>query len=124
MLLRTYYRSMHGDRNTNGGAQVKENANRPSGWTTETKLVRTYDRPNSVGDAITSTVKEAVQRWQELSDTPPLYQFVDVEKLEGLFKTKATDDSGWLPSAEFQFQSCRVTVLYGSPVNVIIERDP
>jgi hypothetical protein len=95
-----------------------------SGWTTDTKLVRGFDRPVDVADAVISAVDDAIGQWPELSESPPLYQFVDVEKLNGLFKTKATDDSRWLPSAVFQFQSCRVTILYGSSVRVIIDRDP
>jgi hypothetical protein len=95
-----------------------------SGWSTDTELVRKFDRPINIVDAVCSTVDEAIQQWSELSETPPLYQFVNVENLDGLFKTKATDSSGWLPSAEFQFQSCRVTLLYSSSIRVIIERDP
>lgn len=95
-----------------------------SGWTTDTELVREFDRPFDVSEALHSTVKEAIGQWPELSDTPPLHKFVDAEKLDGLFRTKATDDSGWLPSAEFQFQSCRLTVLYSSVIRVIIDRDP
>lgn len=94
------------------------------GFTTESELVRVFDRPTNVSDAVTSTVTEAVDKWSELSSAPPLWEFVDTNKLDGLFKTKATDDSGWLPSAEFQFQGCRVTVLYGSSINVIVERNP
>lgn len=99
-------------------------AHRVSGWTTDTQLVREFDRPFNVADATRSAVADAIEQWSELSETPPMYNFVDTEKLNGLFKTKATDNSGWLPSAEFQFQSCRVTVLYGSVIRVIIERDP
>jgi hypothetical protein len=94
-----------------------------SSWTSDTELVREFDRPVDVVDAVSSTVDEAVQRWSELSETPSLYQFVDVESLDRLFKTEATD-SRWLPSVEFQFQSCRVTLLYGSSLRIIVERDP
>ncbi|WP_394338288.1 HalOD1 output domain-containing protein [Halorubrum sp. Hd13] len=69
------------------------------------------------------TIDEAISQWPELSETPPLYQFVDAERLNGLFKTKAVDNHGWAPSVEFQFQGCRVTLLYSSSVRVIIERD-
>jgi hypothetical protein len=95
-----------------------------AGWTTDTELVRVFDRPVNVGNAVISAVDEAIGQWSELAETPPLYNFVDTTRLDGLFKTKATDDSGWLPSAKFQFQSCRVTVLYGSSLRVIIKRDP
>jgi hypothetical protein len=103
---------------------AEANANSSSGWTTETELVRTHDRPTNLTDAIMSAVAEAIQRWPELSETPPLYQFVDVDKLDGLFRTGATDDSESLPSVEFQFQSCWVTLLCGSSVRVIIDRYP
>ena len=96
---------------------------RVDGWETDTKLVRQFDRPVSVVDAVVSTVSEAIEAWPGLSETPPLYQFVDAQKLDGLFKTKATDDSGWLPSAVFRFQGCRVTVLYGRCIRVMIEQD-
>ena len=95
-----------------------------SGWTTETELVRGFDRPVMVADAVGVTIHEAIQEWSELSETPPLYQSVDAENLDGLFRPQATGDSGWLPSVNFQHQSCRVTVLYGSSVRVIVERDP
>lgn len=93
------------------------------GWETDTKLVREFPRPVNVVDAVTSTVSEAVAMWSHLSETPPLSQFVDVEKLDGLFKTKATDNTRWLPSAVFRFQGCRVTVLYGRSIRVMIEQD-
>ena len=96
---------------------------RVDGWETDTKLVRQFDRPVNVVDAVVSTVSEAIEVWPGLSETPPLYQFVDVEKLDGLFKTKATDDSRWLPSAVFRFQGRRVTVLYGRSIRVMIEQD-
>lgn len=95
-----------------------------SGWTTDTKLVRGFDRPVNVSTAIVYTINEAILQWPELSETPPLNQFVDAERLNGLFKTKAVDDHRWAPSVEFQFQGCRVTLLYGSSVRVIVERDP
>ena len=94
-----------------------------AGWTTEAELVREFDRPVNVADAVSSTVAEAIGQWPELSETPPLYRFVDVEKLDGLFKTNATDDSSVLPSAKFRFQDCQVTVLYGSSILVIIQRE-
>jgi hypothetical protein len=96
---------------------------RTQGWQTDTKLVREFRRPVNVVEAVTSTVSEAVAAWPQLSETPPLNQFVDVEKLDGLFKTKATDDTKWLPSAVFRFQGCRVTVLYGGWIRVMIEQD-
>lgn len=94
-----------------------------SGWTTETELVRGFDRPVMVADAVGVTIHEAIQEWSELSETPPLHRSVDAENLDGLFRPQATGDSGWLPSVNFQHQSCRVTVLYGSSVRVIVERD-
>jgi hypothetical protein len=100
----------------------KGGTNPSSGWTGERKLVRTYDGPANLTDATISAVTEAIQQWPELSETPTLYQFVDVERLDGLFKRGATDDSESLPSVEFQFQSCRVTLLCGSSICVIIER--
>jgi hypothetical protein len=94
------------------------------GYTTETELVRRYDRPVKVSDAVTSTVTEAIDQWSELSTSPPLWEFVDADKLDGLFKTKANDDSSFRPSVEFNFQKCRVTVLYGPSIRVIIGRYP
>ncbi len=95
-----------------------------SGWTTETELVREFDRPVNVAEAVILSVTEAIDEWPELSETPPLYHFVDTDNLKGLFKSKATDGGSWLPAATFQFQSCRVRVLYGSTVRIIIKRDP
>ncbi|ESS13050.1 MAG: hypothetical protein A07HR60_00059 [uncultured archaeon A07HR60] len=94
------------------------------GYTTETELVRRYDRPVKVSDAVTSTVTEAIDQWSELSTSPPLWEFVDADKLDGLFKTKANDDSTFRPSVEFNFQGCRVVVLYGPSIRVIIDRYP
>jgi hypothetical protein len=102
----------------------RPDSQRVPGWTTDTELIREFHRPADVTDAVVSTVGEAVEEWPELSETPPLYHFVDAERLDGLFKTRATDDSGWLPSTAFQFQGCRVTVLYGPTIRVIMERDP
>ena len=97
-------------------------ADEAAGWTTEAELVREFDRPVDVTDAVTSTVTEAIERWPELAETPPLYRFVDVEKLDGSFKTNTTDDSSLLPSVKFRFQGCQVTLLYGSSILVIIQR--
>lgn len=91
-------------------------------WTTDGELLREFDRPVDVADAVGTSVGSAIEEWSELSRAPPLYEFVDLEKLDGLFGTRATDDGAVLPSATFQFQSCRVTVLYGSTVRVIIDR--
>lgn len=102
------------------GGSVSE---QPQGWETDTKLVREFARPVRVTDAVITTVSAAIATWPEVSETPPLYEFVDVEKLDGLFKTKATDDSKWLPSATFRFQGCRVTVMYGRSIRVMIERE-
>lgn len=98
---------------------------RPGGWCTDTELVRVFDRPVDVVDAVVSSVAEAIERWPELSETPPLADFVDVAKLDGLFETKAVASSGNCPcpSAEFQFQDCRVTVLYGRTLRIIVSRD-
>jgi hypothetical protein len=112
------------DQRANVGSQGNAGLNCSSGWATETELVRTFDRPTDIADAIILTVAEAIQQWPTLSATPPLYQFVDVEQLDGLFKTKAVDDSSWIPSVEFQFQGGRVTVLYGSSIHVIVDRNP
>ncbi|WP_299269334.1 HalOD1 output domain-containing protein [Halorientalis sp.] len=95
-----------------------------SGWETATDLVREYDRPVSVGDAVHAAVIDAAEAWPEVSDEPPLQHFVDIERLDGLFKTKATDDSGWLPSVSFRFQGCQINVLYGAVIRVIIDREP
>lgn len=97
---------------------------RLSGWATDTQLIREFARPTNVSDAVLLTVSEAIEKWSDLSDTPPLLHYVDIEKLDGLFKTEATDGSGWLPSAAFEFQGCRVTVLYGSTIRVIVEHEP
>lgn len=67
---------------------------------------------------------DAVEEWPELSDTPPLVQFVNVENLDGLFETEATEYNGWPPSVSFQFQGCRVSVLYGPTIRVVVSRDP
>jgi hypothetical protein len=103
--------------------QQNPTSQRTAGWTTDTELIREFDHPVDVADAVVSAVEIATEEWPEHSETPPLAHFVDVENLDGLFKTKATDDSGWLPSAAFQFQDCQVTVLYGPTVRVIIRRD-
>lgn len=102
--------------------QQEAGSQRTPGWTTETELVREFDRPVSVTDAVVSTVTEATETWTDLSATPPLTHFVDPENLDGLFKTRATD-GGSPPSATFRFQTCRVSVLYGRTVRVIIERE-
>lgn len=94
------------------------------GWTTDAELVREFERPVNVADAVIFTVDEATDKWAELSEAPPLYHFVDAESLDGLFKTNAEDDSGFLPSATFNFQGCRITVLYGARVRVVVRRDP
>lgn len=105
------------------GDQGETTTQSESGWATDTELVRTYERPVDTAAAVTSVTKKAIQQWRELSETPPLYQFVEVEDLDGLVKKRATNDSGRIPSVEFHFQSCRVTVLYGSLLRVIINRD-
>jgi hypothetical protein len=103
--------------------QSESGARGVSGWGTETELVRTYDRPVNVVDAVGVAVTDAIEEWPELSETPPLHRFVDGEQLDGLFGPEATDGSGRLPSVDFQFQGCRVTVMYGSSIRVIVRRN-
>ncbi|ELZ44180.1 hypothetical protein C464_15145 [Halorubrum coriense DSM 10284] len=86
--------------------------------------MREFGQAADIGDAVCLTVDEAVATWSELSETPSLLRFVDVDSLDGLFKAKATDNNGWLPSTNFQFQSCRVTLLYGASIRVIVDREP
>lgn len=93
------------------------------GWSSETELVREFARPANVTDAVSATVAEAVDTWPELSDTPSLFEFVDTEKLDGLFGKRATSDGQRLPSADFSFQGCQVTVLYGRTIRVVIQRE-
>lgn len=118
--------SRHRDSDTRSqtGDRDRTSAHSVLGWATDSELVRTFDRPVTVADAVGSTVGEAIDEWPELKATPPLYQFVDADRLDGLFEPRATNDSEWLPSATFPFQSCRVTVLYGPKLRVIVERDP
>ncbi|RJX50560.1 hypothetical protein DP106_04645 [Halonotius pteroides] len=66
---------------------------------------------------------EAVEDWPDLNRSPPVFEFVDADKLDGLFKTRAVDETSHMPSVEFLFQHALVTVLYGSTVRVIVERD-
>ncbi len=102
----------------------QESSPESGGWTTDTELVREFGRPVNVADAVSFTVDEATDKWAELSETPPLYHFVDAERLDGLFETNPTDDTGFLPSARFNFQGCRIEVLYGERVRVVVRRDP
>ncbi|MFB6252360.1 MAG: hypothetical protein ABEI27_11880 [Halobellus sp.] len=92
------------------------------GWSTDEKFIREFDRPVGIEQALVSTVTEATQEWSELSATPPLEEFVDAERLEGLIKTKSLDTTDSLPLIQFPFQSCQVTVLYGLTVRILIER--
>jgi hypothetical protein len=92
-------------------------------WSTDTQLVKGFERPVVVSEAVLNTLMEAVDHWPELSRSPPVFEFVDVDKLDGLFKTRAVEETGHLPSVEFLFQDALVTVLYGSTVRVIVERD-
>lgn len=94
------------------------------GWTTDTELVREFDRPALVSDALIESLMDAVDAWPELRDTPPVAEFVDADKLDGLFKTRAVDDASHVPSLEFRFQQALVTVMYGSRLRVIVERGP
>ncbi len=96
---------------------------RTRGWTSDTEVVREFDRPVSMVDAVTSTVGTATETWSELSEDPPLFEFIDVENLDGLFRSEAAR-GGWPSSVEFEFQGCAVTILYGRTVRVVIERDP
>lgn len=104
--------------------RVDADSERRSGWATDTQLIREFDRPVNVSDAAALTVSEAVEKWSDLSDTPRLTHYVDAERLDGLFETEATDAGGWLPSVAFEFQGCQVTVLYGSAIRVIVDREP
>ncbi|GGJ04248.1 hypothetical protein GCM10008995_12550 [Halobellus salinus] len=85
--------------------------------------MREFDRPVRVSDAVIETLIEAVNDWPDLSESPPVFEFVDVDKLDGLFKTRAVEKTSHMPSVEFLFQDALVTVLYGSAVRVIVERD-
>jgi hypothetical protein len=91
-------------------------------WSTNTHVVREFDRSVRVSDAVMETLMEAVEEWPELSRSPTVFEFVDTDNLDGLFKTRAVDESH-TPSVEFLFQGALVTVMYASTVRVIVERD-
>ncbi|MFC7185988.1 HalOD1 output domain-containing protein [Halorubrum yunnanense] len=95
----------------------------PTGWSTDSQIVREFDRPVRVSKAVTETLIEAVEDWPELSRSPPVFEFVDADKLDGLFKTRAVDEASHMPSVEFLFQDALVTVMYASTVRVIVERE-
>ena len=92
-------------------------------WSTNTHVVREFDRPVRVSDAVMETLMEAVEEWPELSRSPTVFEFVDTDNLDGLFKTRAVDEISHTPSVEFLFQGALVTVMYASTVRVIVERD-
>lgn len=93
------------------------------GWATQDTLVREFVWPTNVSDAIHETVADAVEAWPRLSEAPPLAAFVDADRFDGLVTERAVDEHGVVPSVKFAFQACRVTVLYGSVLRVIVERD-
>lgn len=93
-------------------------------WNTDTQIVRGFERPVVVSEAVINTLVQAVEDWSELNDSPPVAEFVDADNLNGLFKTRAVDKTSHIPSVEFLFQDALVTVMYGSTVRVIVERDP
>jgi len=95
----------------------------PAGWSTDSQIVREFDTSVRVSDAVIAALIEAVEDWPELSLFPPVAEFVDADKLDGLFKTRAVDETSHTPSVEFLFQDALVKVMYGSVVRVIVERD-
>ena len=95
----------------------------PTGWSTDSQIVREFDTPVRVSDAVIETLIEAVEDWPELSRSPPVFEFVDADKLDGLFKTRTVEETSHMPSVEFLFQDVLVTVMYASTVRVIVERD-
>jgi hypothetical protein len=96
---------------------------RPKGWSTDSHIVREYDRPVRVSEAVIETLMEAVEDWPELSRDPPVFEFVDADKLDGLFKTRAVEKTSHIPSVEFLFQDTLVTVMYATTVRIIVKRD-
>lgn len=95
----------------------------PERWSTDSLVMREFGRPVCVSDAVIETITEAVEKWPELTDSPAVFEFVDADKLDDLFKKRAVDDASHIPSVEFRFQDAMVTVLYGSTVRVIVEQD-
>lgn len=92
-------------------------------WSTDTQVVRGFERPVVVSEAVISTLMDAVDCWPDLDKSPPVAEFVDADNLDGLFKTRAIDETRHIPSVEFLFQDALVTVMYESTVRVIVERD-
>jgi hypothetical protein len=76
-----------------------------------------------VSEAVIETLTEAVEDWPELSKSPPVSEFVDADSLDGLFKSRALEETTHIPSVEFLFQGTVVTVMYASTVRIIVERD-
>jgi hypothetical protein len=101
----------------------KSNTVDSDGWATQETLVREFVRPTHVPDAVHETIADAIEAWPQLSEAPPLAAFVDVEKLDGLVTQRAVEDVREVPSVRFPFQRCRVTILYGSLLRVIVERN-
>jgi hypothetical protein len=93
------------------------------GWATQDTLVREFVWPTNVSEALHETIADAVEVWPGLSETPPLAAFVDADKFNELVTERAVDDHRVVPSVRFAFQNCLVTVLYGSVLRVIVERD-
>jgi len=56
----------------------------PTGWSTDSQIVREFDRPVRVSDAVIETLIEAVEDWPELSRSPPVFEFVDADKLDAI----------------------------------------
>jgi len=96
---------------------------KPAGLSTDSLVIREFDRPVCVSEAVIETLMKAVEDWPDLSRSPPVFEFVDADKLDGLFKTRAVEETSHVPSVEFLFQDALVTVMYASTVRVIVERD-
>ena len=70
----------------------------PTGWSTDSQIVREFDRPVRVSEAVIETLIEAVEDWPELSRSPPVFEFVDTDNLDGLFKACTVEETSHLPS--------------------------
>lgn len=92
------------------------------GWSTDSQILRVFERPVCVSDAVIETIVQAIEKWPELSRSPPVFEFVDADKLDGLFEARVIDNPSHIPSVEFVFQGALVRVMYTATVRVIVER--
>jgi hypothetical protein len=96
---------------------------RPGGWATDNQILREFDRPVTVSEALLATLLEAVDTWPELDEMPPMTKLANLDIINMLAEDWMPGDRKEFRSIEFKSGGLVVNIIYGATsVRILIKR--